>query len=52
MKKFDFNNSQGGCQQLEIFIDNVGDLVDNEKLVLKEGQPLINSADIIKLNYC
>ena len=52
MKKFDFNNSQGGCQQLEIFIDNVGDLVDNEKLVLKEGQPLINSADIVKLNYC
>jgi len=49
---FDFYNTRGGCNQLDKFIEEVSLLVDNEKLVSKEAHSLINSADLIKLNFC
>jgi len=50
--KFDFDNMQGGCKQLDGFIDGISGLVDQSKLTQKNGQSLINSADLIKFNYC
>jgi len=50
--KFDFDNMKGGCEQLDGFIDSISGLVDQSKLNQKNGQSLINSADLIKFNYC
>ncbi len=50
--KFDFDNMKGGCKQLEGFIDSTSGLVDQSKLTHKNGQSLIDSADLIKFNYC
>ena len=52
IKKFDFDNTRGGCNQLDKFIEEVSLLVDNEKLVSKEAHSLINSVDLVKLNFC
>ena len=50
--KFDFDNSAGGCNQLEEFIEDSSILVDHDILEYNQGQSLIDSADIIKLNFC
>jgi len=50
--KFDFDNMKGGCKQLDGFIDSIIDLVDQSILTQKNSQSLINSADLIKFNYC
>jgi len=50
--KFDFDNMKGGCKQLDGFIDSTSGLVDQSKINQKTGQSLINSADLIKFNYC
>jgi hypothetical protein len=50
--KFDFDNIKGGCKQLDGFVDSTSGLVDQSKLTQKIGQSLIDSADLIKFNYC
>ena len=50
--KFDFANSAGGCNKLEEFIEDSSILVDHDILEYNQGQSLIDSADIIKLNFC
>jgi len=50
--KFDFDNMKGGCKQLDGFIDSTSGFVDQSKLTQKNGQSLIDSADLIKFNYC
>jgi hypothetical protein len=52
IKKFDFGDSKAGCQQLDEFIEYVSDFVDHETINSANGQKLINSADLVKLNFC
>jgi len=52
IQKFDFDNTKGGCNQLDSFIESVGELVDQSNLGQKHGQSLINSVDLVKLNFC
>ncbi len=50
--KFDFDNTKGGCKQLDGFVDSTSELIDQSKIDSKKGQSLINSVDLIKLNFC
>ncbi len=52
IKKFDFDNTKGGCKQLDGFVDSTSELIDQSKIGSKKGQSLINSIDLIKLNFC
>ena len=52
IKKFDFGDTNEGCKQLDEFIDGVSDFVDHGAINSEKGQKLINSADLIKLNFC
>jgi len=50
--QFDFDNTKNGCVKIDSFIENVSILIDESQLEQNIGQSLINSADIIKLNFC
>jgi len=50
--QFDFDNTKNGCVKIDSFIENVSILIDEGQLEQNKGQSLINSADIIKLNFC
>jgi len=52
IKKFDFDNTKGGCKQLDGFIESTSELIDQSMIGSKKGQSLINSVDLIKLNFC
>ena len=52
IKKFDFDNTLEGCNQLDSFVESTSELIDQDKLSLKKGQSLINTVDLIKFNYC
>ncbi len=52
IKKFDFDNTKGGCKQLDGFVESTSELIDQNKIGSKKGQSLINSIDLIKLNFC
>ena len=52
IKKFDFDNTPGGCKQLDGFVESTSELIDQNKIGSKKGQSLINSIDLIKLNFC
>jgi len=52
INKFDFDNTEGGCKQLDGFVESTSELIDYNTLDSREGQSLINSADVIKLNFC
>jgi len=52
IQKFDFDNLKGGCNQLDSFIESVSELMDQSLLDPIRGQPLINSVDLVKLNFC
>jgi len=50
--QFDNDNTANGCKNLDQFIEHVSVYIDESKLVETNGQPLINTVDIIKLNFC
>jgi len=52
IKKFDFDNTKGGCKQLDGFVESTSELIDQSKIGSKKGLSLINSVDLIKLNFC
>jgi len=52
IKKFDFDNTKGGCKQLDGFVESTSELIDQSKIDSKKAQSLINSVDLIKLNFC
>ena len=52
IKKFDFDNTLEGCNQLDSFVESTSELIDHDKLSPKKGQSLINTVDLIKFNYC
>ncbi len=52
IKKFDFDNTKGGCKQLDGFVESTSELIDQNMIGSKKGQSLINSIDLIKLNFC
>jgi len=52
IKKFDFDNTKGGCKQLDGFVESTSELIDQSKIGSKKGQSLIDSVDLIKLNFC
>jgi len=52
IKKFDFDNTLEGCNQLDSFVESMSELIDQDKLSPKKGQSLINAVDLIKFNYC
>jgi len=51
-KQFDNNKSAKACKNLDKFIERVSVYIDESKLDEASGQKLINSADIINLNFC
>jgi len=52
IKKFDFDNTKGGCKQLDGFVESTSELIDQNNIGSKKGQSLIDSVDLIKLNFC
>jgi len=50
--QFDFDYTKNGCVKIDSFIENVSILIDEGQLNQNKGQSLINSADIISLNFC
>ena len=50
--QFDNDNTANGCKRIDQFIERVSVYIDESKLVETNGQPLINTADIIKLSFC
>jgi len=52
INNFDFDNTKGGCKQLDGFVESTSELIDQSKIDSKKGQSLINSVDLIKLNFC
>jgi len=52
IKKFDFDNTKSGCKQLEGFVESTSELIDQSKIGSKKGQSLIDSVDLVKLNFC
>jgi len=52
IQKFDFDNTKGGCKQLDGFVESTSELIDQSKIGSKKAQSLINSVDLIKLNFC
>ncbi len=52
IKKFDFDNTKGGCKQLDGFVESTSELIVQSMICSKMGLSLINSVDLIKLNFC
>jgi len=52
IQKFDFDNTKGGCNQLDSFIESTHELIVQSKIGFMKGKSLNGSVKLVKLNFC
>jgi len=51
-RNFDFEKKDIACKNLDDFVESTSEYIDEQKIPIDKGQDMINSADIVKLNFC